>query len=281
LTIDEPNYSTDDPVSSASTAKIGTSTQKARAAQRNKHWSAMDLARELTDEDPVGAITGRIGQYWASDDQTRMLRSLQGIIADNIANDASDMVNDISTDGAIADSNRISVEALADTIQTLGDHGRMITTVAMHSVQHARLVRSKLVNSNFDPKTGELLWQDVAGLRIIVDDAMPVNADGANPDEYTVALFGPNSIIYAPGPVQTPSEISREALTGDGGGQTIISSRVNNVFHPNGFSFLSADITDNGQSASYAELQNAANWDRVVPRKLVPMAFLVCVDAAD
>jgi hypothetical protein len=47
---------------------------------------------------------------------------------------------------------------------------------------------------------------------------------------------------------------------------------VNTIYHPSGCSFLSASVASN--SATYAELAAAANWDRVVPRKNVPLAFL-------
>ena len=78
------------------------------------------------------------------------------------------------------------------------------------------------------------------------------------------------------GPVQTPSELTREALTGNGGGQTIITSRVNSIYHPNGFQALAAGVA--ATTATYAELALAAAWDRVVPRKAVAMAFLKCND---
>ena len=61
ITIDEPNYSNDDPNDAADTAKITSKKQLVRSAHRNKHWSTMDLARDLALEDPMGALTSRVG----------------------------------------------------------------------------------------------------------------------------------------------------------------------------------------------------------------------------
>lgn len=273
ITIGEPNYSSDDPGSSATPEKITSKKQIARSAHRNNHWSTMDLARDLALEDPAGAITGRIGNYWASDDETRIINSAVGIMEDNIANDASDMTIVpalIDDAAAVLDAERISADLILSAEQTMGDHKVGLTTIAMHSVQHTRLRRQQLLVDNVDPVSGVVVTTYL-GKRVVVDDSLPV-VTGSNRTIYTVALFGAGAFSSAMGPVQTPSEITREALTGDGGGQTILSSRVNSIFHPNGYQALAGGVAD--VTATYSELKLAVAWDRVVDRKNVPMAFL-------
>jgi hypothetical protein len=273
ITAGEPNYSTDDPASFSTPAKIGTQFQKARSASRNKSWSAMDLARELTDADPMGAVTSRVGAYWATDDEKRLIQSALGILADNVANDGGDMVKSVSTDaaGAVVDAERISSTNVVLATQTLGDHKQNLSAIAMHSVQHSRLQIQGLLLDNFDPETKRLSYQTYLGHRVIVDDSLPAVA-GANRLTYTCILFAEGAFSYAKGNVLTPSEIERVAGAGDGGGQTVIHSRINTCYHANGFEFLSGSVA--GKSPTYAELANAANWSRVVARKNVPMAFL-------
>ena len=273
LATGEPNYSNDVPGDTATPEKIGSVLGKVRSASRNNHWSAMDLARELTDADPMEAITNRVGAYWACDDESRIIQSLNGILADNIANDNNDMVETIATDAnsTVTDAERISAEAVNTAVQTAGDHKNMLTGIAMHSVQHTRLANQDLVKDYRDTRDGSIMFQTYLGMRVVIDDSLPV-VQGSHRITYTVVIFGDGAISFGNGMVETPSELTREALAGNGGGQSIISSRVNNAFHPNGFSFLSSSVA--GQSATYAELANAANWDRVVPRKSVPIAFL-------
>lgn len=273
ITAGEPNYSSDDNTSKATPEKIGTQKQLVRSASRNNHWSTMDLARELALEDPMGAITGRIGHYWAVDDQTRLINSLVGVLADNDANDSDDMLHNVATDaaGAVTDAERISSDAIAIAAQTMGDHSSKLRAIAMHSVQRTRLARQNLIKEHRDNDTGRLMFETYLGLRLVVDDSLPMDV-GVNRVTYTTILFGENAVSYGNGPVQTPSEVGRDALAGDGGGETILSSRVNTIFHPNGASFLSASVA--GNSTTYAELKDAANWNRVVARKNMPIAFL-------
>ncbi len=277
LGITEPNYSSDDPTSASTPANISSELQKFRAAARNQSWSTMDLARELALADPVGAITGRIGNFWANDDEQRILCSLQGILADNVANDASDMVINVATDSAsaVTDAERIGGERVIDALQTLGDHKNSITTIAMHSAIHARLQKQQLIQYVRDADNN-IMFETYLGKRLIVDDSLPAVA-GANRITYTCILFGGAVIGTANGSVMVPSETFRKPSAGNGGGQDEIYSRVNNVWHVNGFSFLSASVNGGAATcrfANYTDLKNVANWNRIWNRKNIPIAFI-------
>jgi hypothetical protein len=274
LTNDEPNYSSDAPGSSSTPANVTSKKQLARVAPRNKSWSVMDLANELALDKPVAAITGRQGQYFATDFEKRVINSCLGILADNIANDANDMLELVYSDvvsGSITDAMRISGNAVVDAAQSLGDHKDNVTAIAMHSKPHSDLQKLGLLVDNHDPQTGNVRYQTYLGYRVIIDDSMPVAA-GSNSPKYTSILFGAGSIGTAPAPVDMPSELERLASTGDGGGQTIIHARVNDVIHPYGFQNLLAGASK--VANSYAELAVATRWDRVVDRKNVAIAFL-------
>lgn len=277
ITHGEPNYSNDNPAASATPQKITSKKQIARSAHRNAHWSAMDLSRELAVEDPMEAITASVGGYWASDDEQRIIRSCAGILADNDANDADDMLVKLATDaaGAVTDAERISASAIMQAEQTMGDAKTKLSAIAMHSIQHHRLRLQGLLVDNVDPSTGALLFTTYLGKRVIVDDSL-YTVTGANRITYQVILFGQGAFSFAAGPVQTPSEISRNPLVGNGGGETVLSSRVNTIFHPNGFQCLAAGVA--ATSATYAELAAATAWDRVVERKNVSLAFLTVND---
>lgn len=276
LTLDEPNYSTDDPAVSSTPADIASQLQKFRVAHRNKSWSTMDFARELALQDPVTAITGRVGRYWATDDEKRIINSFLGILADNVANDAGDMVIDVATDdaAAVTDAERIGGERIIDALQTLGDHKESVTILAIHSAVHARLQKQQLIDYVRDADNN-VMFQTYMGKRLIVDDSLPAVA-GANRTTYTCMLYAPGIVATARGRVLVPSELERNASVGDGGGQDIIHSRIGNVWHPLGFSFLSTTLTGGSTNvhADYGDLQLAANWDRVFERKNIPMVFV-------
>lgn len=273
LTVDEPNYSNDDPEDFSTPANITSAKMRFRGASRNKSWSTMDLARELALEDPLGAITNRVGHYWASDDEKRLIAACRGIMADNDANDGDDMILNISTDSAdeVADEEKIGGEAVIDVLQTLGDHSFTVNAMAMHSKPYSKLLKDKLIDFVQDADQ-TLQIPTYLGKRVIVDDSLPAIA-GSNRIRFTTILFGGAIFGLAKGKVMVPSEMERIPGSGNGGGQDIIHSRVHNFIHPLGFDFTSASVA--GQSATYAELALAANWDRKVDRKLIPLAFLV------
>lgn len=272
LATGEPNYSTDDPETLSTPANIAGGKQICRLSNRNKSWSTMNLAQELALADPVGAITGRIGHYWATDDQSRVIKSCVGILADNVANDSGDMLFSVATDavGAITDAERISADVVIDAEQTLGDAMASVEVMAIHSVIYARLRKQNLIDFTPVNEQGQR-FPIYLGKRLVIDDGCPVTV-GTNRTTYTSILFGRGSILSAPGKVLVPSEMERVAASGNGGGEDIVHSRVANAFHPNGFSFLSASVA--GQSATYAELATATNWNRTIARKAIPLAFL-------
>jgi len=276
LTVDEPDYVTDDPTQTATPANISKGVQAFRVSYRHKAWSTMDLARQIALEDPVGAITGRIGQYWATDDEKRIINSLLGVLADNIANDSSDMVINVATDSAAAvtDLERIGGERVIDALQTLGDHKNTITTMAIHSAIHARLQKQQLIDYIRDADNN-IMFETYMGKRLIVDDSLPA-VPGTNRVTYTCMLFAPGIVATANGRVMVPSELDRSPLAGNGGGQDFIISRIANVWHPVGFTFKSHTLTGgpNDDQASYADLRLAANWDRIFLRKNIPVAFI-------
>ena len=275
LGTEEPNYSTDNPATLSTPAKITSAKMIYRLAAQNKSWSTMDLARELALEDPMGAITNRIAQYWATNNERRIIQSVRGLIADNVANDSGDMLFDISaaTNTAATDANRVSADAIIDTVQTMGDHGELLAAMGMHSVVYRRL--QKLNRIDFIPDArGEVNIPTYQGKRVIVDDSLVGISYGSTPANiyYFTILFGAGEFRLGEGQPTNPSAMDREEAAGNGGGQDIIYSRRSDIIHPLGFQFTSASVA--GTSATQAELATAANWNRVYERKNVVLAVL-------
>lgn len=271
----EPNYSTDNPASDATPEGITSGKQTYAKAARNKGWSTMDLARELGLQDPMGAITNRIGKYWAVDIEKRLISSVDGVVADNIANDSGDM----GVDKSIADGNNaapenlITAENVIDAKQTAGDHAEMFTVIAMHSVPYSNLQKLNLIDYIPDAR-GEVNIPTYLGYRVVVDDSLVPVAGGTSGFVYTTLLFAPGAIAYGSGSPTVPSEIDRKPEAGDGGGQETIWSRATDIIHPFGFAFDATALTGNA-TATYAQLATATSWNRVYnERKNIGIAWL-------
>ncbi len=275
LTNDEPNYSSADPTETSTPAVITGATQKYMSAHRNKSWTTMDMARELGLQDPLMAVVNRVAKYWAVDDEKRLINTANGVLADNIANDSGDMVNDISNPAAAPDAgNTISADAVLDAKATMGDHAELLVAIAMHSVVYTNLQKQNLID--YIPNArGEVNIPTYLGYRCIVDDSLAPDTGGANP-VYTTILFANDAVAYGSGMPNVPSEVERKPDSGNGGGEEILYSRVTSIVHPWGFAFDAAGGGAlAGQSPTYAELATAAKWNRVyAERKNVGMAFL-------
>ncbi len=265
---DEANTVSDDPEELAVPLKIQTGKQLVRKSFLHQSWAAMNLASELAGSDALVRIQERVRAYWERQMQRRLVSTLNGIIADNVANNGGDMILDISE--GTGDAAAFGPDAVIDAAGTLGDAMGSVAGIAMHSDLYRRALKADLIEF-VQPSSGSLRLPTYRGLAVISDDGMQV-ADGT----YTCALFGSGAVGYgltAPS-IAAGTEIENQPSAGNGGGQQILHSRVNLSVHPLGFAWVEGSVA--GESPTIAELGVAAHWGRVVERKAVPLAFLRC-----
>jgi hypothetical protein len=274
-----PNLSTDNPADVASPEKIVQGEQVCRKAFLNKGWSESDLASELVlGPKAMDQIRARVDTYWTRQWQRRLVASLNGILADNVANDGSDMVFDAAgaTNADVTASTVFSRQNFTSAAFTLGDQVDQVAAISVHSVVYKRMVDNDDIDFIPDSQ-GRMTIPTFLGKRVIVDDGMPFTpAAGAGGGDaaprYTSVLFGPGALGWGEGSAKIPVELERQEAQGNGAGVETIWTRKTWLLHPSGFK---VDATPAGNSFTLAELAAAATWDRVVVRKNVPVAFLV------
>jgi len=272
----EPDYY-DDSDNNSTPDDMDQSYMKARKAFLHKSWGVKTIVREVQGlEDPIDHLTTKIGGYWATVDEKRILQSCLGILADSVANHSGDMVVDIATDSSssITDAERIGPEAIINATATMGDLQDGFAAIAMHSVCYARLKKIGVLDykETTDPRAFNGVIPVYNGLDVIVDDSMPVT-QGTNRYTYTSILFSRAAIAIGFGDSEYPTELERDPDTGRGGGADILHARQIFLGHIKGYRFTSSSVS--GQSPTLAELANASNWTRVYDeRKHIPIAFL-------
>ncbi|MNH19326.1 hypothetical protein D3C79_790560 [compost metagenome] len=173
--------------------------------------------------------------------------------------------------------------AFIDATQTMGDaldgpQGEVLGAIAMHSFVYGQMRKQQLIDFIRDAENNTM-FATYQGYRVMRDDSMTVVGEGAD-RKFISIIFGNGAIGYGEGNPTNPLEYEREASRGNGGGVETLWSRKTWLLHPLGYTFTSAVITGNGsetvpRSASWQDLANATNWNRVVERKHVPIAFLV------
>ena len=278
----EPNYSNDIYQDIATPRAINTGEMMARVAYLNEGFGQADLTVELTSQSPLRSVAARLDNFWQRQAQRRLLATALGIYNDNrSATDAfheqDDMVIDVSATlgfdaGAFIDATQTMGDALA------GPGGDVLGTIAMHSFVYAQARKQQLIEyvQNAENNTQFAVYQ---GYRVVVDDSMTVVGTGAD-RKFISIIFGQGAIGYGQGSPTVPLEYDRVPERGNGGGVEVLWTRKTWLMHPLGYSFTSAVITGNGsetvaRSASWKDLANASNWNRVMERKHIPVAFLV------
>lgn len=270
----EVNYSNDNPASTATPQKITQGEQIARKAFVNQGWQAADLASELAmGGTAMEAVRARTDRYFMRQWQRKLIASSNGILADNVANDSGDMVIDVAAE-AIASQTADTLfnrDAFTEAAFTMGDAKTSLTAIAVHSAVHKQMVKNDDIIYIPDSQ-GALTIPTYMGLRVIVDDGMTVTAGSTDGFKYTSVLFGANAFGYGVGSPEVPVEIEREAAQGNGGGIETLWIRNTWLLHPFGFQSTG---TPAAESFTNTELAAATSWDRVLDRKLIPMAFLI------
>ena len=266
---DEANIANDDPAQNSTPHKLGSNKQVVRKSFLHNSWSAMNLASEIAGSDALDRIQNRVQAYWERQLQRRLVASLNGVMADNVANDGGDMVLDIS--GETGDAAKFSAAAVIDAAGTLGDALAGVTGISLHGDIYRAALKADLIEF-IRPSEGSMALPTFRGLAVVQDDSMPYDDTAKT---YTTALFGSGAFGFgmAAPEVADGTEIENLPSAGNGGGQQVLHSRINLGLHPAGFTFTDTNVL--GESPTIAELADATNWGRVVERKAAPLAFLV------
>lgn len=275
----ESNYSNDVYTDIAVPLSVTSASMQARAAYLNEGWNCMNLVKNITNQDPLEFVAGRLLSYWRRAAQRRAIATVVGIYNDNVASNGGDMVQDAG--GIISAASIIRAKA------TMGDYSGQLgglSVIAMHSAVQTELQILNLID--FTPLADQVPeFGRFQGMRVVVDDSMPVIA--GTPNKYLSVIFGPGAMGFAEEtpPGEDGLEYDRTPDRGNGGGAETLWNRRNFVMHPLGYSFLSATITGTPTttrpiSANWSDLALATNWERKWSRKQVPLAFITSTVSA-
>lgn len=269
----EPNYSNTTYTDIAGTQKITSGEQVGRISYLNEGFSSSDLNKELAGSDPLRRIADRIDSYWQRQFQRRTLAIMVGLYNDNVAANSGDMVVDITHATAPTAANAFSSAAFTDAVFTMGDRFTSLGVIAMHSMVYKQLVENDEIVYEADSQ-GRLVIPTYKGHRVVIDDGMPTFGSGTT-RKYLSIIMGPGLVGVGRGSPKRPEEVERQASRANGGGVEALWTRRTWLLHPWGYKFTSSQITAPGLSPTWADLNAAANWERVLSRKDIPLAFLL------
>jgi len=140
----EATVATDQTTDTITPLQVTATKMRAIRQVRAQAWSDADLAAELAGSDPMERIRARVSAYWNRQFQKSLVASIQGVFADNVAADSSDMVHDIT--GEAGTDAQISADAILEAGQTLGDASDRVKLLVMHSRIYTNLAKQNLID---------------------------------------------------------------------------------------------------------------------------------------
>jgi hypothetical protein len=116
----EADITNDNPAILSTPQKITAAKQVVRKSFVHASWSEMSLASELSGSSALERVQSRVQDYWDRQREKRIIASLMGVLYSNVANNASDMVNDVHQAAGTVTLPGTNVTVPANTFNGLG-----------------------------------------------------------------------------------------------------------------------------------------------------------------
>lgn len=245
------------------------------AAARMKAWKEVEFTRYLTGESPLQNLANKlVVPYWKNQWEKTLYSILNGIMG---VSEMSTHKTDLSvTTGSITDANMISTTSALDLGQkALGDKRETFKVMICNSAVATRLKKLSLTTNI--TYFSDVLKQQVTvpaynGMILMESDTGTADLSVSGYPVYHSYLLGQGAILGAEKEVPTPYAVDYDYKTK--GGQWFLYTKQAHIYHPNGFSVLTANIAK--ESPTNAELATSANWKLELDNhKLIPVAELI------
>lgn len=276
---DGSSIGSDDPARVITPSKIRADKHQFVRQVRTKSWSSADLVRELVGSDPMKRIASLTGKWWGREFDVIGYATIEGFLADNVANDSADMVHDVTAAagnhtvaGNTVANNVMSARVILDAKQQMGELAyETLSKIMMHSQVYTNLEKQNMIT--FVPSSdGRTRFPFYLGFAVIISDRMPVQIVEGNP-VYTSYLSGPDILGFGEHAVEIPVEVKREPGQGNGMGVETLYTRRQFALSPYWFTFTQNTVSD--EFPTTADLRLAVNWDRkATERKHIPFVAI-------
>ena len=260
--------------------KITAATQYATITYRGFMYSADDLSRVQTGEDPLAHMRNQLSAALNKRTTAKVMSQLQGIVGPGGPLAATNALNKSVTTGS-AEANYLTAAAVTEAKYLLGERASALSIIAMHSKVAAYLEQVGMLTFSTDSLStgGNIQWggggvgvtrTDIgwfAGLRVIVDDQLPIRGTSGQDEQFVSYLMGA-------GAIQTGDQFPLKIETGRNvtSLQDLVTCHYSQVTHIPGTTWTSG--TDNPTNA---QLGTAGNWGLAyTDPRLVPVVELTC-----
>ena len=262
--------------------KTSAKTQYASITTRGAMFSADDLSRYETGEDALANIRSQLARDMARKMNQKLISQVWGLLsADGAPLNATNSCDVSVCTGDVTIANTLSPTTVTGAKYLLGERASSLNAIAVHPDVAAWLETAGMLtytNVTDTSNAASTIWGSggiglsstqvrvFAGLRMIVDEQLPVICNDGGPAQYHCYLFGDGVMLTGEQfPLQIETERNIASL------QNAMAVTYSNVMHVAGTSWTSVyDGPTNEQ------LRDPSNWSLAYcdPR-LIPMVELV------
>lgn len=256
-------------------ALSGYKTQ-GRASYLNEGFVESSLETYLTGQSPNQMVVNMLDGMWARQMDNRAIATLAGLRSLDSTGKA--LTTDISLATANAGS-KYNIGAYLDAEGTLDESQQENGVVVVHPLVLTQWRKDRL--------TDRVATADNIGTVEIYNGRQVVSSKrgtmigtGANA-KFVTYLMSAGAFAVAFNRGRDDLEVERTAATGNGAGHNVLWTRANTLIHPQGFSFIAEESALTGGterealSASWADLQNKANWRMDADAEQIGIRFLI------
>lgn len=246
---------------------------------RNQSWGSADLVSNLIGTDPMTHIRNKVGGYWVDRLQAAFIATAKGVFAGNDKptdsnHVQSDLTYDASGTAFEEGVTQFKATSFVNAILTMGDRMNDLKLMAINSIVYGTMIKNDLIDFVKD-SSGVTRIPTYMGRILIVDDSVPFDITTG---KFETWLFAQGAFAFANGSPKVATEVTRNPLANNGGGEELLVNRVEWVIHPVGHAYYGKGAPAGGPSndATSGNLAHADSFERVFPeRKQIKIARLI------
>lgn len=268
----EPNYSNTIYTDIAVPRGIDARKSTGRMAYLNEGFLESRLEKYLqAGVSPLQEIAKQIGGFWSQEAEQRAIATIIGLRNYDQANGKKITIESTSA---------FDASLFLDAESAMARKYRGKGAIVVHPAVALALRKAQLLIPFTDPNN--LRTVDTFNGRTVIEstDGTKVGSTAAN-TQYVSYLLNENAFVAESVAGYDDLEIERSASRANGGGTNTLWTRRNMLIHPSGYSFIAAEdsltggTTNESVSASWADLQKAANWRLDTDAEKVPFRIIV------
>lgn len=242
---------------------------------QTKAFGYTSLSQMISGAPIQTTIGNRFANFWTRADEKMLLAVLNGVMGVSKVKNAKfyDATTKTPTDAAFSAKGFIAAIGLMGDLQdtTLG-------AIAVNSATYSMMKMQNLIET-IQPANGALPFEAYNGLRIVLDDDIPVDLTNKQKPTTTSYIFAPGAVRYSS--ILASTETKYDPIK-EGGTDIIVQKRVGTI-HVAGTSVKTSFAPAKSTFPTMDEFSKSTTWevvDGIDPRAIGVVAYKAELDPA-